>query len=126
MFNTPTKAQLAKIPALYATEHIPIEHKTIHCHFFLGSCHWFIAEADHVDAMFGFCILNGDLEMANWGYVSLEELKSIKVQGWLEVEYDCYWEPKPASEIELIKRAGGIITDPMNEANGGLSHGLYS
>jgi hypothetical protein len=119
MFNLPTKTQLEKIPVLYATEHIPAEHKTIQCHFFLNKCHWFIAEADHVDTMFGFCILNGDLEIAEWGYVSFEDLKSIKIQGLLEVEYDCYWEPKPASEVELIRRAGGIITDPRDEANGG-------
>jgi len=120
MWNLPPKEQLAKIPALYATEHIPAEHKTIHAHFFLGNCHWLIAETDHVDTMFGFCILNGDLEMAEWGYVSLGELKSIKIQGWLEVEHDCYWQPRPASEVELIKQAGGIITDPRDEANGGF------
>lgn len=112
MWNSPSKEQLAKIPALYATEHIPAEHKTIHCHFFLGDCHWFIAETDHVDTMFGFCILNGDLEMSEWGYVSLGELKSIKIQGLVEVEHDCYWHPRPASEVELIRRAGGFMTMP--------------
>ena len=126
MFNTPTEAQLTKVPALYATEHIPVENKTIHCHFFLGECHWFIVETDHADTMFGFCILNGDLAMAEWGYVSLEDLKSIKVNGMIEVEYDCYWKPKPASDVELIRRASGIIIDPRDEANGGLYHGLYS
>jgi len=54
--------------------------------------------------MWGFCILNQDLEMAEWGYVSLSELKSIKIQGWLEVdcEGEDVWEVKKAAEIELI------------------------
>jgi hypothetical protein len=37
--------------------------------------------------------------------VSFSELKVIKVAGWLEVNFDLYWEPKPASEIEIIRRA---------------------
>jgi len=28
--------------------------------------------------MFGFTILNGDYEMAEWGYISLSEIKNIK------------------------------------------------
>ena len=32
-------------------------------------------------------------------------LKSIKVAGWLEVDFDLDWEFKPASEIEIIRCA---------------------
>ena len=119
MWNKPTKEQLAIIPALYETEHITAEDKIVHCHFFIGGCHWFIAEFDHVDTMFGFCILNGDLQNSEWGYTSFGELKSIKIQGYLEVEFDCYWKPRPAGDVELIRKGGGIVSDTINSTNGG-------
>ena len=119
MWNSPTKEALAKIPALYDTEHITAEDKIVHCHFFIGGCHWLIVEFDQVDTMFGFCILNNDFEMAEWGYVGFGDLKRIKIQGYIEVEFDCYWKPTPAGEVELIRKGGGIVSDPRDEANGG-------
>jgi hypothetical protein len=88
MKNTPTEPQLASIPGLYEMDHISTQDKIIHAHFYIGSSHWFIAEFDQTDTMFGFCILNGDLEMAEWGYVSLEELKDINILGLCQVQYD--------------------------------------
>lgn len=105
MIFEPTKAQLAGIPKLYQTEGIPVEDKIIRAHFFLRDSHWFIAEHDQEDLMLGFCILNGDLQMAEWGYVSYQELKSINVLDVFQVEYDVLWEPKPAKEVPLIRRA---------------------
>ena len=105
MFNTPTNETLSQIPKLYATEHISLRDKIIWLHFFLAECDWYICEYDGEDLFFGFAILNGDLINAEWGYVSFSELQSIKVAGWLEVDFDLYWEPKPASEVEIIRRA---------------------
>ena len=119
MINESTAKQLAKVPGLYSTEHISIQDKMIHAHFYLGESHWFIAEYDDVDTMFGFCILNGDLEMAEWGYVSFQDLKDINVLGLYQVQYDVYWTPKPAGQVELIQRGGGIIADPRDEKHGG-------
>ncbi|WDP89023.1 MAG: DUF2958 domain-containing protein [Desulfobacter sp.] len=104
MIYTPSASQLATIPTLYSTEHVPIEDKVIHAHFFLRDSHWFITEFDQVDLMFGFCILNGDMEMAEWGYVGLEELKSINILGMFQVEYDVHWMPRSAKEVELIQK----------------------
>ena len=109
MWNTPTRKQLDRIPRLYETEHIPAEEKLIYFHFFIGGCDWYITEYDGDDLFFGFAILNGDYEMAEWGYVSFAELKSICIEGCLEV--DCvreeYWQIQKASEIEKICIAQG-------------------
>ncbi|MBU1194084.1 MAG: DUF2958 domain-containing protein [Proteobacteria bacterium] len=110
MFNQPTKAQLAIIPSLYSTEGVPTKDKIIHAHFHLQDSHWFIAEIRD-DLMFGFCILNGNIDMAEWGYVCLEDLKSINIHGIFQVEYDVSWVPKPAGQIELIREGGGIFED---------------
>ena len=47
--------------------------------------------------------------MAEWGYVSLSELRNIKGGGWLEVdcEREEFWEVKKAKEIEKIRLAQG-------------------
>ena len=58
----------------------------IHLHFFISDCDWYIAEYDGDDLFWGFAILNGDLLNAEWGYISFAELKSIKINGWLEVD----------------------------------------
>lgn len=107
MFNQPTAEQLKRIPKLYGTEHIPLRDKIIHAHFFIAGCDWYIAEYDGQDLFFGFVILNGDLINSEWGYISFSEMKSIRVTGFLEVDFDLYFEPKPASEIEIIRRAHG-------------------
>ncbi len=119
MWNEPSAEKLATTPKLYETEHIPTEDKIIHCHFQIGNCHWFITEFDGVDTMFGFCILNNDLEMAEWGYVGFSELRSIKIQGYLEVEFDTTWVPIAAGEVELIRRGGGILSGTRDEENEG-------
>ena len=46
MWNQPTKERLNRIPKLYATEDVPLKHKLIHLHFFLGGSDWYISEYD--------------------------------------------------------------------------------
>ena len=108
MWNEPSKERLAKIPKLYETEGTPLQEKMIHLHFFIGACDWFIAEFDGEDLFWGFAILNGDYEMAEWGYVSFSELKSINVNG---IEIDCEveeaWRVQSAAEIDKIRIANG-------------------
>ena len=106
MFNQPTQEQLDTIPRLSGTEHIPLKDKVIHLYLFIGNCDWFIAETDGTDICFGFAYM-GDLQCSEWGYISLNELKSIRVAGGFEVDNDIYWTPKPALEVEIIRRAHG-------------------
>ena len=63
------------------------------------------------DLAFGFCHL-GDDQCAEWGYVSIAELRTVKVPlrmagrviGTVGPEWDRHWSPKKACEIEKIKR----------------------
>ena len=106
MWNTPSKEHLDRIPKFYETEHIPLEEKLIYLHFFIGGCDWYVSEYDGDDLFFGFAILNGDYEMAEWGYISFAEMKSIRVS-FLEIDCETDWTPKKASEIENIRIAQG-------------------
>ncbi len=108
MWNVPTAERLSKIPRLYETENTRIQDKLIHLHFFIGGCDWFIAEYDGEDIFWGFAILNSDYEMAEWGYASFDELKSISVNGFeIDCEKEEYWRIRRAAEIEKIRVASG-------------------
>ena len=105
MWNRPGPEELAKIPVFYSTEKVPLKEKMIYMHFFLGGCDWYAAEYDPESRIFfGFAILNDDLEMAEWGYFSLQELCDVKVE-FLEVDRDLHFEPQKAMDIERIKQA---------------------
>ncbi len=103
MWNTPSKNRLDQIPKLYETEHLPLGEKLIYLHFFIGGCDWYIAEYDGNDIFFGYSILNGDLQNAEWGYISFSELKAIK-SGFAEIdcEKEEFWKITEAKKIPLI------------------------
>ena len=109
MWNTPTANRLSRIPRLYETEPIPLQKKLIHLHFFIGVCDCYIAEYDGEDIFWGFAILNGDFQNAEWGYISFNELKLIRVGGLLEIdcELEEFWCVRKADEIEKIRKAHG-------------------
>ncbi len=102
MFNEPSQKQLKEIPRLYETEHTSLSDKLIHLHFFIGDCDWYISEYDGEDLFWGFVILNDDFVNAEWGYISYDELKRIKIAGCFEVENDLHWNIRKAVDVEKI------------------------
>jgi hypothetical protein len=102
MWNTPTERRLSTIPRLYETEHIELKDKLIYLHFFIGGCDWYIAEYDGEDTFWGYAILNGDEQNAEWGYISFQQLRDIKI-GYVEIDCEQLWRIKPASQIDSIR-----------------------
>ncbi len=85
------------MPKTYETDKVEANNKIIYLHYFIGGSDWYIVEKDKnkdQSQMFGYAILNGDHEMAEWGYVSALELKENNV------ELDFYWTPKKFSEVK--------------------------
>ena len=107
MFNKPTAEQLATIPRLYQTEHIPIKDKIVYLHFFIGNSDWYVMEFDMKNIFWGFVILNNDYQMSDFGYFNFHELADILVKGFFEIENDASWQARPAHKIERICRAQG-------------------
>lgn len=104
MWNEPTDEELEKLPRLYATETIPLDEKLIQMHFFLGGCDWYVTEYNPTDRLFfGYSILNDPVN-AEWGYISYDELRSVRVHGF-EVDRELHWEPTAVMEIEKIRAA---------------------
>ncbi len=113
MWNAPTKERLARIPKLYQTENIPLKDKLIYLHFFIAGCDWYVSEFDEHDLFWGFAILNGDLQNAEWGYMSFIELKAIRIHGCLEIdcELEEFWQVRRAFEIDKIRIAHGWLKE---------------
>ena len=121
MLNPPPQEIFDQLPRLYANEkaRTPIKDIVLHLHMFVSACDWWIAEYDGNDIFWGFVNL-GDDDMAEWGYISFSELKSIGQNGMsvpitdantgqligrlpLFVEWDENWQPKPFREIQWRK-----------------------
>lgn len=107
MWNEPTEEELKTLPDLYETENVSLEKKIIHMHFFIGGCDWYVSEYGLSDRLFfGYAILNNDLQNAEWGYVSYDELRDINVRG-IEIDRDLYWKPTPAAKVQKIREGHG-------------------
>ena len=103
MWSKPSKDELERIPPLYSSEDTPAEDKIIYGHFFLGGSDWYITEYDPVERIFfGYAILNEDYDNAEWGYISFDELLDLKVGPGFEADWDRYWKPKKAREVDRI------------------------
>jgi len=115
MWNIPSKERLARIPKLYETEKVPLQEKEIHLHLFIGGCDWYVAEFDGNDLFWGFAILNNDLEMAEWGYISFQELRDINING-IEIECEVQedFPVQKAMDIPKICQAHGWVKEAVN------------
>lgn len=95
--------RIENMPETYQTEGVKTEDKIAHLHYFSGASDWYVVEKDAgvkgemqppaQYQAFGYAVLNGDLQNAELGYISIPELIE------LNVELDLYWEPKRLGEI---------------------------
>jgi len=100
------------LPTLDTTDSTPFAEKTVHARLFaLGSAAtWLICECDPKEKIaFGYCDLfgQGAAGGAEWGYVSIEELESLKFMGIPRVEVDAHFTPRRFAEC--VRPDGTII-----------------
>lgn len=95
-----TKTLKKQIPAIYATESIPLKEKKIVCKFFnpSGTGTWYVIEGQEEDGDFIFFGLV-DLHEKEFGYFSLKELESIKLPLGLKIERDCWFDSCKVSQV---------------------------
>lgn len=90
-----------KLPKTHETDNIETKNKIIYLHYFYAQSDWYIVEKDSEEEQlqaYGYVILNGDEQNAEWGYINIEELKQSG-----KVELDFWWNPKVFSEIKEEK-----------------------
>jgi hypothetical protein len=69
-------------------------------HYFFGNSDWYITEKDvegGVQQAFGYAILNGDMDCAEMGYISISELVGLVNAN---VELDLYFKPCTLAEVK--------------------------
>ena len=96
-----TKAILDKMPKLYETEEIETCEKDIIVKFFTpwSNWTWYIVEGEERDGDFlMFGLVDGNEK--EWGYVSMNELKSINGPYGLKIERDMYFGKQKIKDID--------------------------
>lgn len=109
-------ATVSNMPSTYETDGQG-DKAIAYLHYFKGGSDWYITEKDKgsPDAAvkgqqlqaFGYTILNGDTQNAEYGYISIEELKSIGA------ELDFYWNPKTLGQIKGTGDGDGSQLEPQ-------------
>ena len=116
MINIPTLEQLNKLPNLYETEHIRPEKKIVYLHFILNQSHWWAIEWNGSDTFFGYVLLNGWTQDAEFGHFSLSELLEVKFEGWQEVLHDPFWIPKAMKDIFPVGETLPLQSEQQNRS----------
>lgn len=103
------KQQLAalNIPPLYSTESTPAEDKVVCARLFAlaSAATWYVAEFDPEQGLaFGYADL-GDPTCAEWGYIDLRELESLRWLGVARVELDLHFSPTKFAELKEVQHA---------------------
>ena len=100
--------RLSSCPGLYETDGKK-EHPVIF-HYFYSGTDIYICEYDRQDTMFGFNILNDDLQNAEWGYTSVSEIRNIPL---INIDYHF---PVQSIEAALYKRNPEFFKKPLSVA----------
>jgi len=102
------------------------KNAVVYLHYFNPSSDWYITELDKKDKMaFGYVVLNGDVQMSEFGYISLDELNDMSGvrNKMLMPELDYYWSPKTLNQAfqnrypSLVSGEVEIYEEPTNEVN---------
>lgn len=97
----------AELPKLKSQKNVkdPIVRTKFFCPW--GAATWWILEYDGDDILFGFAYLLNE-DDAELGYISKDDLESVRGFGGLRIERDIYFQPKKLSEALFehgLKRA---------------------
>ena len=92
------------IPALYATEEVPAQDKTIYAHLFCAVFDWWVVEIEpNGSTCFGYVHNRSDVLCSEWGYFDLNELEGLLVLqtdgALIYVERDLLFEPSSAGKM---------------------------
>jgi hypothetical protein len=101
----------AKLPTLEATANNTIDQSIVKVKLFnpMGAGTWYITAYNPEDKMaFGFVNL-GDAEMAELGYISIEELETLRLPLGMKIERDLWFSPMPLKDVMEKVKAGGHV-----------------
>jgi len=89
------------VPALYSQESVKDPIVRVKLFTPWTSWTWLVTEYDPEEKLaFGFCYNAADPDGAELGYISIEELESVKGPFGLKIERDINWTPMPLSQAK--------------------------
>ena len=101
------------LPALLSTENTPVMKRIVIAHYFGPSQDWWLFELDPRTGI-GYGVTNfGNPDNDDWGDIWLPEIEAAQLnavingqifRGALVFERDCYWRPRPVSEIPSLMK----------------------
>ena len=103
-----TKANIKSLPTLDETAKLGIAEQTVYVKLFGGSsCTWYLTSYDEENnEAFGFVNL-GDSQMAELGYIDMNEIEKLKIQPFgLPVERDRWFDPMPLDKVMKMVKSG--------------------
>lgn len=83
------ESQVANLKRSQSKEKEPI----VYAHYFYGQSDWFVTEYEGDRIIFGYAILNGDVQFSEWGTASVQEMSEIRKHGGVQMDF--YWTPVP-------------------------------
>ncbi len=85
----------------------------VRIHYFVGGTDWYITEMDKITGeMYGFTVLNGDYEMAEFGYIDSEFLIDNNLPPLSKPQLDFYWNYQTINEI-LEREEPSMVRPPI-------------
>lgn len=84
-------------------------------HLFDANSDYYITEWDGGDEAFGYTVLNGDTEMAEWGYIDLPSLQAAHKSPLNQVEVDLYYDNSGYVEDQLEGNNQAIEVTPIED-----------
>ena len=73
-------------------------------HYFIGNSDWYVCEVDEDNVGFGFAILNGDTQNAEYGYIDLNEVTTLTLNGFVQTELDIYIDDSISMEHAIVSK----------------------
>ena len=94
--------RITDMPVTY--EQNEVSDPIAYLHYFMGGSDWYITEKDMegkgTEQAYGYACLNGDMMNAEFGFISIDELCSIVIRGFMTIDLDFHFDPTPMSVIK--------------------------
>ncbi len=94
--------RITDMPVTY--EQNEVSDPIAYLHYFMGGSDWYITEKDMegkgTEQAYGFACLNGDMMNAEYGFISIDELVSLVIRGFMTIDLDFHFDPTPMSVVK--------------------------
>ena len=85
-------------------------------HYFIGSSDWYVCEVDEDNLGFGYAILNGDIQNAEYGYIDLNEVTTLTLNGFIQTELDIYNDDSISMEQAIVEKYPELRNELLEES----------